>query len=113
MAAVAYKVALTLRKGNAVKSLFLTASDVNAAALVFPSGGTELQLAAQDCYIVDWINAPSYGTDTTTVSIYINGVDTGIRVINSANQSGTYNRQIQSSPIYVPAGALVKFVQNT
>jgi len=115
MAAAPFKVSLTIRNSaNQTKTLFLTASDVNAAALVFPSGGTELPLSSLPCVIKDVICAPTYGTDTTNMTIYVNGVDvTGMRIINSANQGGTFSRQIMNAPISIPAGALVKIVQNT
>jgi hypothetical protein len=109
MAAAPYKVSMNVNG----KSIFLTASDVNAAAWVFPSGGTEVQLSAGEAVIRDVIYAPTYGTDTTNVSLFVNGIDTGLRIINSANQGGTYNRQIMNAPIKIAPGALVKFVQNT
>jgi hypothetical protein len=113
MAAAAYKVSMAVQTSSGNKTLFLTASDVNAAAWVFPSGGTEIQLDSSAAVIRDIILGPTYGTDTTTVSVFVNGVDTGMRIINSANQSGTYNRQILTTPIGIKPGALVKFVQNT
>jgi hypothetical protein len=114
MAAAAFKVSLNVRNANGQsRSLYLTASDVNAAALVFPSGGTEMQLSSVPSVISDLICAPTYGTDTTNMTLYVNGVDSGIRIINAANQSGTINRQILTNPVMIPAGALVKFVQNT
>lgn len=115
MAAAPFKVSLTVTNANGnKKTIYLTASDVNAAALVFPSGGTELPLSSIQSWITDIVCAPTYGTDTTNMTVFINGVDvTGMRIINSANQGGTYNRQLQNAPIMIPAGALVKIVQNT
>jgi len=114
MVAAPFKVSMTLTlSGGVKKSLYLTASDVNAAALVYPSGGTEMQLDSGIAVISDLICAPTYGTDTTNMSIFVNGVDTGYRIINSANQSGTFNRQIQNTPVGIKPGALVKIVQNT
>jgi len=114
MAAAAFKVSMSVVNAKGQKrTLYLTASDVNAAALAFPSGGTEMQLSSLPSAITDFICAPTYGTDTTNMTVFINGVDSGVRIINSANQSGTYDRQIKTSPLSIPAGALVKFVQNT
>ena len=114
MAAAAFKVSLNVvnAKGNR-RNIYLTASDVNGAALVFPSGGTEMQLSSLPSTITDFICAPTYGTDTTNMTLYVNGVDSGIRLINSANQSSTQYRQVLTNPISIPAGALVKCVQNT
>ena len=115
MAAAPFKVSMkVVNSAGQSKNIYLTGSDVNAAALVFPSAGTELPLSSLPCQIADLILAPTYGTDTTNMTIFINGVDsTGMRVINSANQGGTFSRQIMSSPVAIPAGALVKIIQNT
>lgn len=113
MAAAAFKVSLTVRNSaGQERLLYLTASDVNAAALVFPSGGTEMQLSSLPCILKDMILSAA-GTDTTNMSLYVNGVDTGIRFVNAANLYSTQFRQIASSPVQIPAGALVKIVQNT
>lgn len=113
MAAAPFKVSLSVQTSKGLKSIYLTASDVNAAALVFPSGGTEVQLDSGAAVIRDLICAPTYGTDTTNMSVFVNGIDTGYRIINSANQSGTVQRQVASTPIGISPGALVKIVQNT
>ena len=112
MVAAPYKVSMTVRntKGQQ-KTLFLTASDVANEYWVFPSGGSELPLSSLQSVVSDIIYAPTYGTDTTNVALYVNGVDTGLRIINSANQGSTNFRQIQQSPIAIPAGAVVKFKQ--
>lgn len=112
MAATPFKVALTVRGAAGVRSVPLTASDVNAAYFLFPSGGSELQLSSAPCIISDMIYTAA-GVDTTSSDLFVNGVNTGIRIFNALNLATTINRQIASSPISVPAGALVKFVQNT
>jgi len=118
MAAAAFKSTLTLMKvagpnKGQRKNITLSASDVNAAALTFPSGGTEVAFSQDPVAIVDWVNSPAYGTDTTTMTMYINGEAQPMSVINAANQVTGISRQFQNSPLVVPAGALVKFVQNT
>jgi hypothetical protein len=113
MAAAAFKASLTVRNaGGQEKMLYLTASDVNAAALVFPSGGTELQLSSLPCIMKDLVLSAA-GTDTTNMSLFVNGVNTGIVLLNAANLYSAQFRQVASSPIQIPAGALVKLVQNT
>lgn len=114
MGAAPFKVTLVLKNAaGQTTSRYLTASDVAAAALVYLSGGTEIPLSSGDCWITDVICAPTYGTDTSNMTFFINGVDsTGIRSINSANQTTSFSRQFQSSPLRIPAGASVKIVQN-
>lgn len=110
MAAAAYKVSLTYRDASGIKSQSMTASDVANEFWLFQSGGSEIPLSDKDAVITD-ILYTSGGTDTTQVALYVNGVDTGKRIFNSANLGTVYNRQIQNSPIGVRAGAVVKFKQ--
>lgn len=113
MVAAPFKVSMNIRNSaGQSKMLYLTASDVNAAAWVFPSGGTELQLSSLPCVITDIVLSAA-GTDTTNTGLYVNGVHTGIIIVHSANLYSAFQRQVFSSPIQIPAGALVKFVQNT
>ena len=114
MVATAFKVNLSVRNSaGQFKSIPLAASDVNAAALTYPSAGTEVALSSLPCVITDVIATGAGGTDTSSISVYINGTDTGYRIFGSANLPTTVQRQVAQSPISVPAGALVKFIQNT
>ena len=113
MAATPYKVAMkVVNSAGQIKSIPFTASDVTTAAWVFPSAGTELPLSALPCVIADVVYTAA-GVDTSQVQVFVNGIDTGIRIYNSANLGTVYNRQIQSSPISIPAGASVKLIQLT
>lgn len=113
MAAAAYKVAMkVINSAGQSRSIPLTASDVNAAFWVFPSGGVEMQLSSLPCVIADVIYSAA-GTDTSSVSLFVNGIDSGIRLFNAANLGTVYDRQVKTCPIQIPAGALVRFVQNT
>jgi hypothetical protein len=113
MAAAAYKAAIkVVNDAGQTRSIPVTATDVNAAAWVFPSGGTELQLSSVGCTVADIVYTAA-GTDTSQVQVYINGIDSGLRIYNGANLGTTYDRQIKTCPIRIPAGALVKFVQLT
>lgn len=112
MAAAPYKVVLSIKTSRGAKSIPLTASDVNAAAWVFPSGGTEVQLDSDTCVVTD-ITYTAAGTDTSSVDLFVNGINTGYRIFNGTNLYNVLNRQIQNTPFTIKAGALVKFVQNT
>lgn len=117
MAAAPYKVTLALKQVNAAgqvtgsKTLPMTASDVAAAFWLFPSGANNLPLSGSATTIIADIIYTAAGTDTTQVAVYMNGFDTGIRIYNATNLGTVINRQIASSPIVVPAGAVVQFVQ--
>lgn len=110
MAATPYKISLTYRDSTGIKSQSLTATDVADAYWLFQSGGSEIPLSDKDCVITD-ILYTSAGVDTTQVALYVNGVDTGKRIFNSANLGTVYNRQIQNSPIGIKGAAVVKFKQ--
>ena len=113
MVAAPYKVSLAVKNASGqTRQIYLTASDVNAAAWVFPSTGTELPLSSLPSIITDTIYSAAV-TDTSQVALYINGVDTGFRFVNAANVGTVFQRQIYSNPVTIPAGALVKFVQLT
>lgn len=114
MAAAPYKVLLVFAQGsiNGPRIQYnCTASDVAAAAFVFPDGGTDATLPPTPCYLVDVVLSPAYGTDTTTSDIYANSKTTGYQITNSANQVGGLNRQYQVAPLGFQPGARIKFVQ--
>lgn len=113
MAAAAYKINMTvLNDKGQMTTKYLTASDVNAAYWIHPSGATEIPLSTRPCWIKDIIYSAA-GTDTSNVSLFVNGSDTGLKIVNSANVSTVLNRGVLTNPIFIPQGAFVKFVQNT
>lgn len=116
MAAAAYKVTLVAALGSPrgpTKAISMTASDVNAAYWLFPSGGSELPLnGVSDVYIVDAILSAA-GTDTSQSEFYINGTSTGFKLQNATSLATTIGRPLQSAPIRIPAGATLKVIQLT
>jgi len=113
MAAVPFKIAMrVVNSAGQVRSIPLTVSDVTTAFALFPSGGSELALSSLPSMITDMVYTAA-GTDTSQLVVYINGVDSGIRIYNGTNLATTYNRQVQNAPIPIPAGALVRFTQLT
>jgi len=116
MAAAAYKVSMIVALGSPQgqrKVISLTASDVNAAFWLHPSGASEIPLhGTQDVYIVDTILSAA-GTDTTTSEFFIGGVSTGFKLLNATSTGTIYNRPLQLAPLRVPAGQAVKVIQNT
>jgi hypothetical protein len=113
MSAAPYKVAIAVRnQAGQITTIPVTASDVNTAYWIFSSGGSELPLSAMSCQIIDVVYTAA-GTDTSQVYLFVNGINTGKIIFNAANLGTVYNRQLQTSPIGIPAGALVKFQQIT
>ena len=112
MAATPYKIALSVAVDGVIKNLPLTASDVNAAFWLFPDGSSTLPLGTSAAVIRDIVYT-SAGVDTTSVDLFVNGINTGYRIFNGANLATTINRQVANSPIGIKPGANVRFVQNT
>ena len=116
MVAAAYKVSLVVALGamnGERKMIPLTASDVNAAFWLFPSGSSEMVLnGLKDTYIVDTIYSAS-GTDTSQVEIFVNGSSTGVKVLNATSLGTIVSRPFQQAPMRIPAGSLVRFTQLT
>lgn len=116
MAAVAYKISLVAALGSPNgerKMIPLTASDVNAAFWLFPSGSSEMVLhGSKDTYIVDTILSAA-GTDTTQTEVFINGSSTGTKLLNATSIGTIVSRPFQQAPMRIPAGSLVRFTQLT
>lgn len=113
MAAAPYTVALAVDTSAGRRILRLTASDVNAAYWTYPSGDTALPLDGKGTAVIRDVIYSAAGTDTSQVAVFKNGVDTGIRFLNSANLGSVISRQIQGSPIAFAPGDVVKFQQLT
>lgn len=116
MAAAPYKVTLVAALGspNGPRKYFsLTASDVNAAFWLHPSGASEIPLHGKyDVYLVDCILSAA-GTDTSQSEFYISGSSTGFKLLNSTSTYNTVGRPFQSAPFVVPAGQALKVTQVT
>lgn len=116
MAAAAYKVSLIAALGspNGPRRIFpLTASDVDGAFWLFPSGASEMVLhGTQDVYLVDAIYSAA-GTDTSSVDFFLTGVNTGVKLLNATSLATTITRPLNIAPFRVPAGQMFKAKQNT
>lgn len=116
MVAAPYKISLVVALGSpngARKVISMTASDVNAAFWLFPSGGNELPVhGLMDAYLVDAILSAA-GTDTSQSEVYINGSSTGFKLLNATSLGTVVNRPLQLAPIRVPAGQTLKVTQLT
>lgn len=117
MVAAPYKITLIAALGSPNgprKAFSLTASDVNAAFWLFPSGSSEMQLhGSQDVFIVDTILSAA-GTDTTQSEFYVGGMSTGFKLQNATSlYSANSGRPFQQAPLRIPAGLPLKVIQLT
>jgi len=112
--ATAYVATITLRNASGAQQAYnFTASDVTTEHWLSPSGEGAAILTAQGGVITDCIVSSGAG-DTSQVQVYCNGVNSGriiYKALNLATAVG--GRQIQMSPIVIPKGANVAFVQVT
>ena len=111
MAAAAYKgtVIITYEDGTNAQYAF-TASDVADESYIFADGSSKLNLDNKVAYITDIILSGT-GTDTAKAEIWANSKNSGVVVLNSVNQATTVNRQFNSAPVGVKAGATLQFIQ--
>jgi hypothetical protein len=91
-----------------------TVSDVNAEYYVFPDGNNDVVLPSTHgvIYITDIILSAA-GTDTSQATIWVNGKDTGEKIMNAANVGTVFNRQFMSSPIAISPSARLRIKQAT
>lgn len=91
--------------------LHLTASDVAAAAFLDPSGQGDLILSSEDSKITRMLYSGTPAT-TTTATVWLNGANTGLVLVGASNAPTAVVPQInESTPILVPAGAKIRFIQ--
>jgi len=116
MAAAAFKALLSFVGQDGVPfQYFCTVSDVNAAYYVYPDGNNDVVLPTNHgnvIFLKDLILSAA-GTDTTTGSIFINGKDTGEKVVNATNLGTNLTRQFMQNPMAIAAGARLRVLQNT
>jgi len=112
--ATAYTVTLTLEnvRTKERRQVTLAGDDTNANALTFDSGETNTSLSPVDVRIVDYCDVAAVGS-VSKVQPYINGQALPFRIARASNLSGATVRGVMLSPIYVPGGAIVKFIQLT
>jgi len=116
MSAAPYKVSLIAALGspNGPRKVFsLTASDVNAAFWLHPSGASEITLhGTADVYLVDAILSAA-GTDTSQAEFYVGGQSTGFKLQNATSTGSVVTRPLNMAPVKVPAGQALKVIQLT
>jgi len=115
MAATPYVANIVVQYRSGLKeSIPATASDVNGEEWVAPDGTDFFRLngSAGDAKIVDIVHSAA-GVDTRTAQIRVNGKLLPEVVLGGANVGTVVNRQFQQTPLIVPAGAQLEFIQVT
>jgi len=89
-----------------------TVSDVAAAYAINPDGSNTLPLPSDQNYgLIDMIVVVG-GTDTNFQKLFINGLDSGIKISNKSNLNTSNFRQFATAPITIKAGSVLKLVQS-
>jgi hypothetical protein len=114
MAAAAYKISMTVldEVTKERKSIALTATDVANAYWLYPSGASVASLGPNTTKILD-IMLSAAGTDTTATEIYVNGANSGVKLMNSANLYNGVGRQSQALGMRIGGGNTIEFKQVT
>lgn len=89
----------------------LTVSDVAGEYAVAPDGNGFVQVPADDNYILTDLIVVTGGTDTNFQQLFINGLDSGLKISNKSNLNTSNFRQFLTAPITVKAGALLRMKQ--
>jgi hypothetical protein len=115
MVAAPYKATLVLRgvTNGKIVHMPLSASDVDAEYVTLPDGSNQLQLAADQPYMIADLIVVTGGTDTTTWDIFKNNLNASIQIVPKSNLNTSNNRQFQANPVAFESGSLLKFKQNT
>jgi hypothetical protein len=115
MVAAPYKATLILKglSNGKIVHMPIAFDDVNTNFATFPDGSTGLQLASDQPYMIADFIVVTGGTDTTTVDIFKNNLNSSIQMVPKANLNTSNNRQFQLNPVAFEAGSLMKFKQNT
>lgn len=114
MAAAAFTQTLIFRgqKNGRVIHVSQTVSDVAAEYAINPDGSNLLFMPGdQDYSLVDLIVVTG-GTDTNFQKVFINQLDTGLKISNKSNLNTSNFRQFATAPIGIAAGASIKLVQS-
>jgi hypothetical protein len=115
MAAAPYKgrvVLKNLRTGE-IQSENVYGPDVNADYVQWYSMGQQdwIRSKVKDAYITD-VTLSAAGTDTSQIRIYVNGKDSGIRLIK-AGLVATVNNRIQDPIGPIQAGSIIMMEELT
>lgn len=114
MAAVAFTQTLIFRGTNNKRTIHVaqTVSDVAAAYAINPDGSDFLALPSDQNYELIDIIVVTGGTDTNFEQLFINGLDSGIKISNKSNLNTSNFRQFATAPITIKSGSVLKLKQS-
>ena len=92
-----------------------TISDVTTEFYIFPDGNSDVVLPSNHgtLALMDLVLSAA-GADTSIADIYVNGKQTGERILNAANLGTNFSRQYTpNTPMFIAAGSRLRIKQLT
>lgn len=114
MAAAAFTQTLIFRgtQNKRVIHVSQTVDDVAANYAINPDGSNFLALPSDQNYeLIDMIVVTG-GTDTNFQQLFINGLDSGVKISNKSNLNTSNFRQFATAPITIKAGSVIKLKES-
>jgi len=114
MAAAPFTQTLILKGVNNGRVLHVgqTVSDVAAAFAINPDLADFLALPSDQNYAIIDLIVVTGGTDTNFQQLFINGLNSGIKISNKSNLNTSNFRQFATAPITLKAGSTIKLQQS-
>lgn len=113
MAAVAFTETLIFkgRTNGRVIHVPMTVSDVANEYATAPDGLGLIQLPSDQDYALIDILVVTGGTDTNFQELFINSLNSGIKIGNKSNLNTSNFRQFATAPITIKSGSLLRLKQ--
>lgn len=89
----------------------LTVSDVANEYAVAPDGNGFIQLPSDQPYTLIDLIVVTGGTDTNFQGVFVNGMDSGLKISNKSNLNTSNFRQFITAPIGFKPGSLIRLKQ--
>lgn len=89
----------------------VSVSDVANEYAIAPDGNGFIQLPSDQDYILKDLIVVTGGTDTNFQQLYLNSMDSGIKISNKSNLNTSNFRQFLTAPIQIKAGSLMRLKQ--
>lgn len=86
----------------------MTVDDVANNYAIAPDGNGFIQLPSDQNYLLADIIVVVGGTDTNFQQLFINSLDSGIKISNKSNLNTANFRQFATAPIVIKAGSLIR-----
>jgi len=114
MVAAAFTETMVLKgaSNGRVIHLGLNVDDVAGNYAVAPDGNAFIQIPSDQNYVLADLIVVTGGTDTNFQQLFVNSMDTGLKISNKSNLNTSNFRQFLTAPITVKAGSLIRLKES-